>query len=548
MQYLKKSIKYLNIFVLFCGLLIPLILFLNRFLIPDVSFDSINYHLYLGFKGLNVQNNVFEFYPTGIHNFSTVLDIPGYLLSRAFGYRIGSVTSLLFLYLSIFVIYKIFRLYKPTFSFVNNWWSGIMFISMFLSFESFLQIATYYIDIEVSFLMLSSLYLLLRYEKTRKLFDLILSSVFVSAFVLGKMTSWYFLFPYFSYLVFILFCDKKSKLKIKLSKLFIVVSIAFFFVTPWLYKNYVLTRNPVFPFYNGVFKSDYSSKYNFSQVIFGGRNALEKIFYGVFSIKDPVRLGEVHDLFTDYKINIYFFSSLSILIWSVIRKKSYLIKLSVFYLFTYECWGYFFGYLRYGLILEFLGGLLLLFWFSELQSKKGYFVIIPIFLLMVLQGKRIVNLSLAYDISFRPGFFYNRETYPKEIVNFNNNVIKVDDLLTSKYKPNVYLNCVIPGMTFYVLSEFNDLPVYNIDSRAYNDLVLNEEYSRVSKYNLKKYLGNNKIRFVTITSKDGLENGYVDCVQNLKNKNYSILNEVVLDNFLGYKGQKLVYIFGEYSL
>lgn len=530
------------------GLLIPLALFLNRFLIPDISFDSVNYHLYLGFKGVNWQNNQFEFYPTGIHNFSTILDVPGYVLSEVFGYRLGSIGSLIFLYLSIYVVYKIFRLYKPKFSFLDKWWSGLMFISMFLSFESFLQIATYYVDIEVAFLMLASIYFLFKYEKTWNILDLVLSSFFTSLFVLGKMTTWYFLFPYFGYLLVIIFCNKKNNFKQKIFKLLLAVFISLSLILPWLYKNYVLTNSPVFPFYNGIFKSDYSTKYNFSQVIFGGRNTFEKVFWGIVSVKYPVRLGEVHDLFTDYKINIYFITSLLIFMWSLFKRNVFLKKFSGFYLFTYLCWSYFFGYLRYGLILEFLGGLLLIIWFDEMKSIKKYLLIIPIVLLMILQGKRIVNLSLAYDISFRPGYFYNRTSYPKEIVNFGKNKIQIDKNIVDKYKPNVYLNCAIPDMTFYVLSDFNNLPVFDIDSRAYNDLVLNPQYNKASKSRLENYLGNEKIRFVTITSKDGLENGYTDCVNNLKNKGYKILNEVVLDNFLGYKGQKIVYIFGEYPL
>jgi len=53
---------------------------------------------------------------------------------------------------------------------------------------------------------------------------------------------------------------------------------------------------------------------------------------------------------------------------------------------------------------------------------------------------------------------------------------------------------------------------------------------------------------VTIAAKDGLNNKYIDCVNNLKDKKYKILKEVSVDNFLGYSGQKLIYIFGEYSL
>lgn len=547
MQSLKKIIKFFNVIVLVIGLLIPVVLFLNRFLIPDVSYDSLNYHLFLGFKGLNWQSNQFEFYSTGIYNFSPILDVPGYILMRFFGYRIGSIGSLIFLYLLIFVLYKIFRLYFKKIKILEKWWFGIVFVSMFLSFESFLQIATYYIDIEVAFLMLLSTYFLFRYEKSKKIMDLILSSIVTAIFVLGKMTSWYYLFPYFGYLLTILLTDKKQNIKQKIAKFVLVGLISVSLVIPWLYRNFSLTNNPVFPFYNGIFKSKYFLTENFSQVIFGGRGFFEKLFYGVVSIKNPVRLGEVHDLFTDYKISIYFIISIIIFVWAWWRKNKLILKLSIFYLIVYLCWSFTFGYLRYGLILEFLGGLLTLMWFCELKSIEKYFLILPIVLIMAIQGKRIVNMSLAYDISFRPGYFYNRQNYLKEIKNFNSNSIKIDKEIIDKYKPNVYLNCAIPEMTYYVMSEFNNLPVLNIDFKAYDDLNSSLKYTAVANGKLNKYLDDEGIRFVTVVAESGLNSEYLDCVNNLKNKQYIILNEVSVDNFLGYSGQKLVAIFGKIS-
>ena len=534
MQYLKKIIRKANIVIILLGLLIPLILFANRFLIPDVSFDSINYHLFLGYKGVNWTNNKFEFYPTGIHNFSTILEIPGYVFSKVFGYRLGTIGSLIFLYLSIMVLYKIYRLYNSKLKILDEWWAGVMIVSIFFSFESFLQIATYYIDIEVAFLMLLSTYYLLKFEKTRKVSDLIISSISVSIFTLGKMTSWYFLFPYFGYLFYVLKGFKKNKIKF----LILAGGISVLLILPWLINNFQLTGNPVFPFYNNVFKSKYFAEKNFDQFVFGGKNLMEKISWGILSAKFPERLGEVHDLFNDYKINIYFVTTIFALIWAVIKKNKLLKKLAIFYLATYLSWSYFFGYLRYGLILELFGGLILLMWMEKITKK--YLIIVPIVLIMMVQGKRIVNLSLAYDISFRPGYFYNRESYKKEINNWGKNKIWIDQKISDKYKPEVYLNCALPNMTYYVVSKFNNLPVFNIDARANNDMVLNPNYAQESKRRL-----DGKTRFVTIAAREGLNDKYNDCINNLKDKKYTIFAEVEVDSFLGYAGQKLVYIFGE---
>lgn len=543
-MYWKKIIRYFNILVLISGLLIPLFLFLNRFLIPDVSFDSINYHLYLGYKGLNWENNKFEFYPTGIHNFATILEIPGYMLMKLFGYRVGTVGGLIFLYLSIFVVYKIFKLYNPKFGLLDKWWSGLLFISTFLSFESFLQIATYYADIEVMFLMLLSIYFLFKYEKTNRLRDIAVSACVTSVFVLGKMTTWYYLFPYFGYLLFILFNNKKLVIKEKIFCFLLTGIISVILVIPWLYNNFVLTGNPVFPFYNAIFKSEFFVPVNFSQLIFGGRNLFEKFFWGIVSIKYPVRLGEVHDLFTDYKINIYFIAAILALFWSVYKKNYKFLKFVIFYLGLYMSWSLSFGYLRYGLILEVLGGLLLLIAMYEIVDKRLNILQFIIIIIVIFQSYKIFKLSVAYDISFRPSYYFNKVTYKSELSNLFSSQISLGNKLIDKYKPNVYLNCATPNMGYYVLSNINKLPVIEIDSLVYGGMSLNSSYIKKINNLLNPYLDNN-IRFVTITLNSGLNVQYKECINNLKINNYSILDEVKIDNFLGYKGQKLVVIFGE---
>lgn len=536
MRSWKKLIRIFNFSVVGAGLLVPWLLFLNRFLIPDNSFDSINYHLYLGFKFFHQENNHLEFYPTGIHNFSSILDIPGYVLMKIFGYRIGSIGSLLFLYLSIYLVYKLLKLFKEKYDFWGQWWFGILFVSSFLSFESFLQIATYYVDISVACLMLASTHFLFKFEKKQQVIDLVLSGLCLALVSLGKMSVWYFWPVYFFYLIFVLFKTKKIS-SAKKNKCFLIpVLWLVLFLFPGFIKNYTQTGNPVFPFYNGIFKSKYFSESNFAQVVFGGRNLKEKILWGIYSIKSPERLGEVHDLFNDYKINIYFIAVIFILFWARLKKRKSLFKLSIFYLASFLFWSVSFGYLRYALFLEFLGAWLIILWFSEVDNKFSWLAF-PVIAILLLQGKRVVNMSLAYDISFRPGYFYNRGSYPKEDKNFGKNKIEFKE--TTNFKPDYYLNCSIPGMTYYVLSDFNNLPVRNIDVRAYSDLTQNEYYQDRIGFNKTK----SEASYVTIVGKDGLTDEYENCKSNLQKYHFKILSEQEVDNFLGFEKQKLVLIF-----
>ncbi len=546
MKKIKNIVKIFNTGFIIFALLIPLALFLNRFLIPDVSYDSLNYHLFLGQRGVDKQNIPFEFYPTGMHNFSPILEVPGYLMTRLFGYRLGSITSLLFLYLSIYFLYKIFKLYEPKLKILDKWWLTFFFVSSFLSFEAFLQVATFYVDIEVAFLSLASLYFLLKYEKKSRLSDLFFSAVFLGILFLGKLTGAYFLVTYFIYLAYILVKNSKINWSQKIMKYFLTGLVVISFSLPFWYKNFLNTRNPVYPYYNNIFKSNLYPIIYFTQDKSGPDNNFEKIFWGVVSIKKPEKLGQVHDLFHDFKINIYFALVIIILIWSLIKKDKELIKLSVFYLVTYEIWAWVFGYLRYAIFLEFMGGIILMIWISRIKGSTKYIIIAPLFFMMLLQGKRIVNLSLAYDISFRPGYFYNRLSYPKELVNFGNIKIEIDKKYLDEYRPQVFLNCASPNMSYYSVSDFNKLPVFNIDRRAYGQMTGNEFFVDKQREWLSKTIKSNTVKFVTIAAETGLNNFYLDCKTNLISRGYQILAEVD-SNFLGYEGQKLKVIFGEFN-
>lgn len=64
----------------------------------------------------------------------------------------------------------------------------------------------------------------------------------------------------------------------------------------YLIFNYVCTGNPVFPYYNSIFKSVYFSANNFKDVRWGGTNLLEKIFWIVYAAFRPsYRQSEIFD-------------------------------------------------------------------------------------------------------------------------------------------------------------------------------------------------------------------------------------------------------------
>ena len=47
----------------------------------------------------------------------------------------------------------------------------------------------------------------------------------------------------------------------------------------YLAFNYQCTDNPLFPYYNGIFKSEYFPIFNFKDLRWGGQNAFEKFLW-----------------------------------------------------------------------------------------------------------------------------------------------------------------------------------------------------------------------------------------------------------------------------
>jgi hypothetical protein len=200
------------------------------------------------------------------------------------------------------------------------------------------------------------------------------------------------------------------------------------------------------------------------------------------------------------------------------------------------------------MVLEVLGGIMVLLLINGLQNKwLKYAFIIPFFVFLVIQNKKIINMSLAYDISFRPGYYYNRNTYFERKNSLFIN--KIDIQNENKFKPIIYINCSVQGMTYNPLSEFNNLPVLNIDRRAYKSMSTDDDYRNKNKERLDKFLyekefKENTIPFVSITTFKGLGVEYENCINHIESEGYEIIDEEEVD-FIGNKDVVLRVIYGE---
>jgi hypothetical protein len=499
---------------------------------------------------------LFEFYPTGIHTFPKFFDIFGGITRQLFGYRLGTISNLIFLYGVIYLSYKIIKLFFRDFKITKDWLTVFLFINIFISFEAFFQLPTYFVDIISEFFVLLAVYFLFKFFLTPNLKWIYLSSLIAGLSILGKYTNIIYVIPLVLIVTFNAVIFQKYFKFYKFKNLLIMMILI---STPFLLSgvpNFKNTGNPVFPFYNGILKSKYFELINFENPRFGALNLKEKLLWPIYSLANPTRLGEGHDLANDYKLNIYYAIAILSIIGSLLIKdgrSKFFSNFNLYFILSFMMWNFTFGYLRYALILETVGGILLVLWWQKIKTfakgntKNIATLFVIVFSLLFFRGDKVaLNLGLAYDLSWRKSFWYNNTDYIKELKNiFKNNIYIYDQ----SFNPDIYLNCALPNTAYYTLSNFKHLPMLNIDIRTYSGLTLNKNYINVTRKKLKNYTNkSSQVKFITITGNEGLIDNYHECLTILKYYNYNIEKEIELDNFLGYNGQKLVVIFGKLDL
>ena len=83
--------------------------------------------------------------------------------------------------------------------------------------------------------------------------------------------------------------------------------------------NYINTKNPVFPYYNSIFKSEYFMNESWKDQNFGSTNILQFIFWPIYIVFNPKRAFDTR--FVDIGWGLGFICVIGYIIYSVIKKK-----------------------------------------------------------------------------------------------------------------------------------------------------------------------------------------------------------------------------------
>lgn len=524
---------------IFIASAIPIYFYLTRFLIPDFSFDTVNYHLFIGNRGLGDFFLPFgknEFFPTGLHSFSAFFDTFFSITRHLLGYRLGTLPGLLAYLIVIYYVYKVVKYIIPYF--LTKPLLVLAFINAIIVFELLAQVGTYFIDIVSAAFLMSGFYYFILYIREKRQLSLYISSALFGFALFGKLTNLVYIVPFLAFLV--IYNLKRKKIK----AMFASVILCLLPTVIYSLLLFSLTGNPVFPFFNSVFRSQYFSNVSFVNSFFGPKNLPEGLMWPLFTIKNHERLGELEALFYDKKLTIYFFIAVIYLLYNLLTKNNqgkWRYAIIGFFFIAYYLWVFAFGYLRYAVFLELIGSLIFILLINDFSDKKTLLKVVPIFLLLILliQDYKILRISPRIEYAWRspislnvkqvsiltPNLFADKVQLPKDVEKLIN-------------QSDVYVNCGLPGTGLYTFLNI-DKPVILLPGA-------NSDYNMTKKYYEKEYtlanLNNKKtIRFTAMTMENGSNPNDAACTKTLGNSRYKIFQKYHYTSIIGDKKSGFLY-------
>ena len=356
-----------------------LLIFAITIVFPDNMFDSLNYHLLNQEQPFKDVTGKYFFPSSNINSTTFALgDRLFYPLRLLLGYRLGVILNYFYL---IVIYYQIKKLLKYFLSKQNSIFVAIATTFIVLTLSVLDIIDTYYVDL-LSVICLLELTIFcflgppLSERKKDNLLELVIFSFLCGLSFCIKFSNAFFV------IVFILLYWYYHKDLFKRLNLKIVLCMFLAFLLPffvYMLYTYLMTGNPVFPFYNQIFHSKYLANVSWMDSRLGPKGLLETLIWPIKMLFVPSRANDVYIIEPlwafGYLVALYYFFRGIV---KKIRKQSFsnLFILSVVVLVCFFLWGKFsLGYIRYGIFILLLGGILVAVFLRDIFEKRNILLI-----------------------------------------------------------------------------------------------------------------------------------------------------------------------------
>ncbi len=258
-----------------------------RMALPDNSYDTLAYHLYL--QQNTFKNNLLgNFFPCDFRTFSFPLGDEALGLSRGLlGYRLGTVLNAMVIILLYFQIRQMLVACARKCAFPVSMAMAETLTFLVISTEQILiYMGTYMVDLFPIPFLLEILNILLLEDGDAYA---IYWAAFLSSLCIAlKLTS----VPFVA--VLLLFFTFMHRQRLKAGMVVVASVLLMLPVAPYLLYNYASVGNPVFPYYNTIFKSPFWKIEKFRDMRWCPHGIFEFLIWPFLVTISPSRLGELN--------------------------------------------------------------------------------------------------------------------------------------------------------------------------------------------------------------------------------------------------------------
>ena len=448
---------------------------------PDRSFDSFNYHLFIQ-ENTFVDKINYNFLPsseiqTYTYGFS---DRVFYIFRYFLGYRLGVMFNY---FLLLIVYFESKDIINNILKSKNSLVKSLIALTTISTLSLIDLVDSYYIDL-LSLSIIIILFKSVMYNKSENQISLeylFYSLMFGFAFITKISNAFVLIILFIIYLYNNRVEFKKS---LNLKNICILIFGLLVTITPYVLYTYIQTGNPVFPFYNSVFKSKYYTATDWMDKRFGPKNIVQTLLWPLYIMKNPVAAGDISVVEPIWAIGwitsiIYVLYSLLCTLKKKEYNKNYMI-LSIVHVVLMFVWSKFMlGYTRYGLITLVLSIIsTYIFLYNVICSKK--YILISIMLITLIWNYNYVFFN--YFDAHKEWIYHNYYSYATGTAEYKRNLKKI-----FKRGKKVQLeNNSMWGVVYSnsgLLSLLNpDLPIISISRGSATSESIDHKNNMISKY------------------------------------------------------------------
>lgn len=384
---------------------------------PDISFDVLNYHVFESERILRGALYIpGDFFPASAPINPTPDILTGFY-RYIFGYRLGTIVNFLALIWIAAILNRMLRDYVRA-----AWLRSIAVLFILCTEQILFQINEYMVDLLALPLLLEATLIAITpgdskgYAKRAALLAFLLGVA--TAF---KLANLFFAVPivmlYVFNFVWVDDLDRRGELLRKLFKITPIATAIFLApIAPFSIFLYKLTGNPIFPLYNGIFKSPYWPQGVAFDPRWGPWGVLESIAWPVLMFFKPYRLSE----FSAYSGRLSIGYLLAPICLIIAKGNRDVRAIAFITLIGAILWSASSGYIRYVLLLELTSGILLIWlvwfiWKKTVSSPRWARLSAQgaLCLLLAAQSALALNYVSRWEWSTRETIL-NRETFFRE--------------------------------------------------------------------------------------------------------------------------------------